>query len=238
MQKALLVDDSKSARVIISRLLHKLGFEVFTVESGEEALEYIKKNIPDLIFMDYMMPGLSGIETMHRIHAEPRTANLPVVMCTGNEGEGYEEEVMNEGAASMLTKPPSVAGIQKAMADINKMMEKQRSLHHANFPANDKSLQQAVNAAVADLRTEFDQKLAAMRQELTGTATSQSATANAQAGFQLLHLEIEASKKSVLDAVVQRMQQQQAKLFDTLKEIMTKQRTETMRMIKKTMGKD
>ncbi|WP_156490632.1 response regulator, partial [Oleiphilus sp. HI0086] len=55
---ALVVDDSKSARIMLSRLVQKNGLEVNMVESGEEALSYLESSpLPDLIFMDHMMPG-------------------------------------------------------------------------------------------------------------------------------------------------------------------------------------
>ena len=287
MQKALLVDDSKSARIIISRLLQKHGLEVVTAESGEEALELLKENVPDLIFMDYMMPGMSGIETMHKVHAQASTAHVPVVICTGNEGDSYYAEAMAEGASSMLSKPPSAEGIEKAMADITRVIEERASASQISQTAEDEvepvsdevvelvaepdevielvaepdeavasfaeadeseplsaanvAIQQAVEAATAELRKEFDQKLEDLRTQLANTPAqggSDHADAKAtEARFQRLHQEIEAGKKAVFEAVLHRMQQQHAKLFETIKEILTKQRADTIAMIKKAMGR-
>ena len=63
IQKALLVDDSKSARFFLRNLLQKNGVEVDMVDSGEAALEYLKEHRPNLIFMDHLMPGIDGFET-------------------------------------------------------------------------------------------------------------------------------------------------------------------------------
>ncbi len=235
MQQALLVDDSKSARIIISRLLQKHGLEVLTAESGEGALDILKNNTPDVIFMDYMMPGLNGIETMHKVHGNPATAHVPVVICTGNEGDSYFEEAVSEGASSLLSKPPSDEGIQKALDDIKKVLaDRAASAGAAAAPAAGGDA--AIEAAKAQLRAEFDEKLAALRKELGG-AQGGGAPADLEARFKQLHQEIERSKKQVFDALVHRMQQQQAKLIESIKGLLAKQRSDTLAMIKKAMGK-
>jgi CheY-like chemotaxis protein len=246
MQKALLVDDSKSARIIISRLLQKHGLEVVTAESGEKALEILLETAPDLIFMDYMMPGLNGIETMHKVHATPNMEHIPVVICTGNEGDSYEEEAMREGASSMLSKPPSAEGIQKAMDDIQKVLDQRAAAASAAQPASmaaqptsvdDVVIQQAVDRAVAQLREEFDQKLVALRAEMANSApTNRLGDEALNTKFLNIQRQIEMSKKEVFEAIVKRMQQQQARLLDTIKAILGKQRADTVTMIKRAIG--
>ena len=68
-QKALLVDDSKSARFFLRNLLQKNKIEVDMAESGEAALEYLKSHRPDIIFMDHLMPGIDGFEPPNRSRA-------------------------------------------------------------------------------------------------------------------------------------------------------------------------
>lgn len=228
MQKVLLVDDSKSARIIISRLLQKHELEVVTAESGEEALEILKTDIPDVIFMDYMMPGLNGIETMHKVHADPRTANIPVVICTGNEGDSYIDEALSEGASSMLSKPPSPEGIQKAIDDITRVMAERGQQAAAGVSSAD--VQRAIDRAVANLRAEFEQKLAAASQG------GGEGGADLEVRFKALRQEIEVAKRAVFEAVVQRMQAQQTKLLESIKALLAKQRADTIALIKKAMG--
>jgi CheY-like chemotaxis protein len=241
MQQALLVDDSKSARIIISRLLQKHGLEVLTAETGEAALEIIKDNTPDVIFMDYMMPGLNGIETMKKVHANPATAHVPVVICTGNEGDSYFEEAVSEGASSLLSKPPSDEGIQKALSDTKKVLAERKAgggeAAAASAPAAAGGGDAAIEAAKAELRAEFDKKIVALRKELAGGQGGGAAPADLDKRFKQLHMEIERSKKQVFDALVQRMQQQQAKLIESIKGLLAKQRSDTLAMIKKAMGK-
>lgn len=239
MKQALLVDDSKSARIIIGRLLQKHGLEVLTAESGEEAMKIIETNTPDVVFMDYMMPGMNGIETMLKIHAQPKTAGVPVVICTGNEGEGYFEEAVSHGASSLLSKPPSPEGIQKALNEITHVL-KQRGSAPAKPAAKAKSaavagLDPAVQQAMDALRAEFEQKLAALRKEMA--AGGGGAPADLEARFKATHQEIENAKKAVFDALVKRMQTQQSKLIENIKALLAKQRGDTINLIKKATGR-
>jgi CheY-like chemotaxis protein len=105
--KALLVDDSKSARFFLRNLLQKNGVEVDMVDSGEAALEYLKEHRPHLIFMDHLMPGIDGFETTRAIKQNPETSEVPVVMCTSNEGQEYVERAKSIGAVDILPKPPT-----------------------------------------------------------------------------------------------------------------------------------
>ena len=115
----LLVDDSKSARFMIKKLIEKLDIKVDTAESGEEALEYLKNNKPDVIFIDHLMPGLDGLETTQAIKSNPDTNEIPVVLCTSNDGPENKKNAIEHGAIDLLAKPPSVARIQEILALID-----------------------------------------------------------------------------------------------------------------------
>ncbi len=108
MKQAFLVDDSKSARIVLSRMLKKSGFdEVEMAESGEEALENLKQVTPDAIFVDFLMDGMDGLETITEIKKDPRFVDTPVVMCTANEGDEYVRAAVDHGALGILAKPPT-----------------------------------------------------------------------------------------------------------------------------------
>ncbi|HEB57156.1 MAG TPA: response regulator, partial [Gammaproteobacteria bacterium] len=64
---ALIVDDSRSARLVLQRMLEKYGLEAHTVSSAEEALDYLVRHRPDVIFMDHLMPGMDGFEAITHI---------------------------------------------------------------------------------------------------------------------------------------------------------------------------
>jgi CheY-like chemotaxis protein len=107
-KQAFLVDDSKSARIVLSRMLKKSGFDgVEMAESGEEALEKLKETTPDAIFVDFLMDGMDGLETITEIKKDPRFSDTPVVMCTANEGDEYVQAAVKHGALGILAKPPT-----------------------------------------------------------------------------------------------------------------------------------
>ena len=71
LKRALIVDDSKSARVVLSRMLQKYNIEVDTAESAETAIDYLVQNRPDVIFMDHLMPGMDGFQAVQAIKSDP-----------------------------------------------------------------------------------------------------------------------------------------------------------------------
>jgi CheY-like chemotaxis protein len=76
----LLVDDEEDILYILKNVLLKAGYFVREARSGEECLEILKKEKPDLIYMDIMMPGINGWETARKIKKDPRTKDIPVSM--------------------------------------------------------------------------------------------------------------------------------------------------------------
>jgi CheY-like chemotaxis protein len=104
LKRALVVDDSKSARVALQRLLEQHDIEVSFAESGEEAIDFLKHQAVDVIFMDHSMPGMDGLETVSVIKADPRTAMIPVMMYTAKEGEVYVGQARALGAIDVLPK--------------------------------------------------------------------------------------------------------------------------------------
>jgi CheY-like chemotaxis protein len=101
---ALIVDDSRSARVALQKLLEKHGVDVSFAASGEEAIEFLQHHEVDAIFMDHTMPGMSGFEAVSAIKGDPRTAMIPVMMYTAKEGEVYLGQARALGAIGVLPK--------------------------------------------------------------------------------------------------------------------------------------
>ena len=101
---ALVVDDSRAARVALKKLLEEQGLEVSVSSSGEEALDFLKKNQPDVVFMDHTMPGMDGLEAVSAIKANPKTATIPVMMYTTREGEVYVGQARALGAVGVMPK--------------------------------------------------------------------------------------------------------------------------------------
>ncbi len=123
-KRALIVDDSKSARLSLARMLEKHGIEVDTVESAELALEYLATHRPDAIFMDHMMSGMDGLQAVHAIKDNPRTATIPIMMYTSQEGELYVGQARALGAIGVLPKEVKPADVTKVLYQLNLAVER------------------------------------------------------------------------------------------------------------------
>lgn len=114
-KRALVVDDSRSARVVLSRMLERYGILVDSAESGEAALEYLKDHRPDVIFMDHLMPGIDGLTAVREIKANPELAPIPIMMYTSQEGEIYGGQARASGAVGVLPKSIRPIDVTKAL---------------------------------------------------------------------------------------------------------------------------
>ncbi|NCO75096.1 MAG: response regulator [Cyanobacteria bacterium] len=105
MGNALIVDDSSTERKILVSYLQELGITVTTAESGEEALDKLSSNIPDLIILDVVLPGKSGFEVCREIKAGANTAKVPVIICSTKGSEMDKFWGMKQGADAYIPKP-------------------------------------------------------------------------------------------------------------------------------------
>ncbi len=103
-KRALVVDDSRSARLALKMLLEQNDLKVHFAETGEEAIDFLKTQTVDVIFMDHSMPGMTGLEAVSVIKGNPRTAMIPVMMYTAKEGEVYVGQARALGAVGVLPK--------------------------------------------------------------------------------------------------------------------------------------
>jgi CheY-like chemotaxis protein len=118
-KRALVVDDSKSARVILSRMLEKYDIEVDMAEAAEQAIEYLKNNRPDAIFMDHLMPGMDGLQAVQTIKGNPQTAMIPIMMYTSQEGELYVGQARALGAMGVLPKQVRPVDVSKVLYELH-----------------------------------------------------------------------------------------------------------------------
>jgi len=103
-KRVLAVDDERFVVRMIEDILREGGIEALSASSGEEAVEKARANQPDLVLLDWMMPGMSGLEACRVLKVDPRTAHIPIVMLTA-KGQASEEEAKRAGAIDYLTKP-------------------------------------------------------------------------------------------------------------------------------------
>lgn len=116
---ALVVDDSRMARHMLSKMLKEQGIAVDTVESGEEALGYLCGKKPSMIFMDHTMPGMDGFQTLRAIKNDPLTAAIPIIMYTSKEGEVYESQARALGAVGVIPKTLKPLELAKVLENQN-----------------------------------------------------------------------------------------------------------------------
>jgi len=114
-KRALVVDDSKSARAFLSRILERHEIAVDAADSAEAAIDYLTRHKPDVIFMDHMMPGMDGFQAVQSIKNNPRTSTIPILMYTSQEGDLYLGQARALGAEGVLPK-------QIKQADVTKML--------------------------------------------------------------------------------------------------------------------
>jgi CheY-like chemotaxis protein len=123
-KRALIVDDSRSARVILSRMLEQHGMTVDTAESAEQALEYLQQSRPDVIFMDHLMPGMDGFQAVQAIKSEPQTAMIPLMMYTSQEGELYVSQARALGAIGVLPKTVRPVDVSRVLYQLHLLPER------------------------------------------------------------------------------------------------------------------
>ncbi len=133
-KRALVVDDSKSARVILSRMLEKYDIEVDMAESAEQAIEYLKHNRPDAIFMDHLMPGMDGLQAVQAIKGNPQTAMIPIMMYTSQEGELYVGQARALGAMGVLPKQVRPVDVSKVLYELHLLPDRRDMTEAALVP--------------------------------------------------------------------------------------------------------
>jgi twitching motility two-component system response regulator PilH len=105
MARILIVDDSPSQVMGISRIVEKLGHTAITAEDGAAGVEAAKRELPDLILMDVVMPNLNGFQATRSITREPTTKHIPVILVTTKDQDTDRVWGMRQGARAYLAKP-------------------------------------------------------------------------------------------------------------------------------------
>ncbi|MGH8326629.1 MAG: response regulator, partial [Steroidobacteraceae bacterium] len=156
-KRALVVDDSKSARLSLSRMLEQHRLEVDGAESAEQAIEYLTHHRPDVIFMDHLMPGMDGFQALAAIKNNPRTATIPVLMYTSQEGELYVGQARALGAVGVLPKQARTSDLSKVLYELHLLPDRRSSvgiaLHADSSPVGPGTVE--VGTPEAALREQF-----------------------------------------------------------------------------------
>src|SRR5882724_7294582 len=149
-KRALIVDDSKSARLFLARILEKYEIDVDNAENAEAAIEYLTSHRPDVIFMDHLMPGMDGFQAVQAIKNNPLTATIPIMMYTSQEGELYLGQARALGAVGVLPKQIKPTDVSKVLYQLHLLQERrnafQTTFRPINVPADEAEVEQSTAA--------------------------------------------------------------------------------------------
>ena len=114
----LIVEDNEKNRKLLRDVLQFKGYRTIEAETGEDGVTLAQQNKPDLILMDYQLPGIDGIETFRRIRNEVSTAHIPIVAVTASAMPEDAKKMMEAGFDGFQTKPLNVKQFMQAVADL------------------------------------------------------------------------------------------------------------------------
>lgn len=122
-KRVLVVDDERDLTELISFNLQRNGYEVLVANSGTDALETARRELPDLLVLDLMLPGIDGTEVTRRLKSDPRTEAIPIIMLTA---KGEETDIvvgLTLGADDYVTKPFSMKVLLARLATVLRRTE-------------------------------------------------------------------------------------------------------------------
>lgn len=105
MARILIVDDSPSQLLGIQRIVEKLGHESLTADDGAMGVEVAKRELPDMVLMDVVMPNLNGFQATRQLSRDASTRHIPVILVTTKDQDTDRMWGLRQGAKAYLTKP-------------------------------------------------------------------------------------------------------------------------------------
>lgn len=119
MAKILIAEDERDIRELVTFTLNFAGYEVVAASNGEEAVQLVEREMPDLVILDVRMPRMTGYEACTRIKNNPKTAHIPVVFLSAKGQEAEIQTGLQAGADEYLLKPFApdqlIAHVQKML---------------------------------------------------------------------------------------------------------------------------
>ena len=116
IRKILFVDDDLVALKMGELMLKGLGYQVYPASGGYEALDILKREKVDLIFLDIMMPDIYGVEVLRKIKSSEEYADIPVIAQTGVKNQKDLDEIEELGVVGLLSKPYSKQDMKRMIA--------------------------------------------------------------------------------------------------------------------------
>ena len=118
MSKILVAEDNLPNRELIREILEACGYEVIEAGDGQQALDKLEENLPDLVLLDIQMPVLDGYAVVRKLRQTPRLASLKVLALTAYAMQGDREKVLEAGFDGYLTKPVDMVSLAKQIAQL------------------------------------------------------------------------------------------------------------------------
>jgi twitching motility two-component system response regulator PilH len=103
--RVLIVDDSTTIVAVLRKMLQQNGYQTLEAYTAEEALELARDLVPDLIFLDIVLPGMDGFAALRALRREPATKQVPIIMISGNQQATEQFYVQRIGADDFMKKP-------------------------------------------------------------------------------------------------------------------------------------
>ena len=107
MARILIIDDSPTDTRVFTSVLEKNGHEVLSAGSAEDGIEVCKRELPDLVLMDVILPGMNGFQATRSLSKDPSTSAIPIIIVSTKNMETDRVWGLRQGAKDYLVKPPS-----------------------------------------------------------------------------------------------------------------------------------
>ncbi len=117
MAKVLIVNDSRLYRFSVRRLMKEWGHEMIVAKNGQQAIVVAREQLPELILMDIIMPGMSGFEAKRILASDELTSHIPVIFVSTQDEETDKAWRLRQGAHAYVTKPIEPEALQAAIAN-------------------------------------------------------------------------------------------------------------------------
>jgi len=130
-KKILIIEDNLLNLELVTDLLETNGFIVSSAQTAEDGLRLARELLPDLVLMDFSLPGMDGLTATRQLKADPATHHLPVVGLTANAMKGDQESALEAGCDGYLTKPINT---RTFIGNVLNFIESSKSRQPANQP--------------------------------------------------------------------------------------------------------
>jgi len=126
-KKILIVEDIPGLIHILQLEVQRLGYETILASNGKEAVEMAAAQLPNLIMMDILMPGMDGLEATRLIRQNPKTRSIPIMAVTALSSRKDKKKCLQSGCDDFLTKPFTASQLRSRIETLLKSSEKQHT---------------------------------------------------------------------------------------------------------------